>query len=207
MIVGVGAIGRQVALQLAAMGLPRLTLVDYDLVEPVNLGPQGWLEEDLGRAKVNAAADLCQKINPKLAVHEVNSKWRRSLAADLLRRDPGRADTRLALFACVDSMEARKLIWETARDHADFFVDGRMAGENMRVLTVHDDGSHEYYPSQLFTDEEAHQGACTARSTIYTSNVVAGLMVHQMAMWLRGQPPVTDQSLSLRTAELTVTKD
>lgn len=207
MVVGVGAIGRQVALQLAAMGLPRLTLVDYDLVEPVNLGPQGWFEDDLGRLKVNAAADLCQRVNPKLETHEVNGKWRRSMAEDLVKWGPDWRDKRSVVFCCVDSMEARDLVWETVRGHADLFVDGRMAGENMRVLTAHDDPSHEYYPSQLFSDEAAHQGACTARSTIYTSNVVAGLMVQQLAMWLRGLQPVTDQSLSLRTSELTVTKD
>ena len=36
-VVGVGAIGRQVALQLATMGVPWLQLVDPDIVEPVNL--------------------------------------------------------------------------------------------------------------------------------------------------------------------------
>jgi molybdopterin/thiamine biosynthesis adenylyltransferase len=36
-VVGVGAIGRQVALQLAAMGICWLQLVDFDIVEPANL--------------------------------------------------------------------------------------------------------------------------------------------------------------------------
>ena len=36
-VVGVGAIGRQVALQLAAIGIPKLQLIDHDTVEPVNL--------------------------------------------------------------------------------------------------------------------------------------------------------------------------
>lgn len=206
MVVGVGAIGRQVALQLAAMGLPRLTLVDFDLVEPVNLGPQGWLEADLGQPKVNAAADLCQQINPKLETREIAEKFRRSRVEEYCAW-PERADARCVVFACVDSMEARSLVWKATWDRTNLLVDGRMAGENMRVLVVHNMESFDHYGTTLFTDEEAHQGACTARSTIYTSTIVAGLMVQQMAMWLRGQPPVTDQSLSLRTSELTVTKD
>ena len=32
-VIGVGAIGRQVALQLAALGVPRLQLIDFDTVE------------------------------------------------------------------------------------------------------------------------------------------------------------------------------
>ena len=45
-VIGVGAIGRQVALQLAAIGVPHLQFIDFDTVEPVNLAvalisPQG----------------------------------------------------------------------------------------------------------------------------------------------------------------------
>src|ERR1051325_794492 len=53
-IIGVGAIGRQVALQLAVMGVGPLTLIDHDTVEAVNLGAQGYLDDDLGRPKVEA---------------------------------------------------------------------------------------------------------------------------------------------------------
>ena len=45
-VVGVGAVGRQVGLQLAAMGVGWLQLVDFDTVETVNLGPQGYFESD-----------------------------------------------------------------------------------------------------------------------------------------------------------------
>ncbi len=40
-IIGVGAIGRQVALQLTAMGIPWLQLMDFDNVEESNLACQG----------------------------------------------------------------------------------------------------------------------------------------------------------------------
>lgn len=46
-VIGVGAIGRQVALQLAAIGIPRMQLIDHDAVEPVNLSAQGYLERDV----------------------------------------------------------------------------------------------------------------------------------------------------------------
>ena len=49
-VIGVGAIGRQVALQLAALGAARLQLVDFDVVEPSNLASQGFLEKDLQRS-------------------------------------------------------------------------------------------------------------------------------------------------------------
>ena len=43
-VIGVGAIGRQVALQLAAMGATRLQLIDFDLVEATNVTTQGTTE-------------------------------------------------------------------------------------------------------------------------------------------------------------------
>jgi len=48
-VIGVGAIGRQVALQLTAIGIPWLQLVDHDSVEISNLASQGYLQKDLGR--------------------------------------------------------------------------------------------------------------------------------------------------------------
>jgi len=91
-IIGVGAIGRQVALQLAAMGISWLQLVDFDTVEQSNLASQGYLETDLGRCKVNATGDMCRQINQGLDIHEVSERFRRSM------------ETGNMVFCCVDSV-------------------------------------------------------------------------------------------------------
>jgi tRNA A37 threonylcarbamoyladenosine dehydratase len=36
-VIGVGAVGRQVALQLAAIGTPRIQLIDFDVVDATNI--------------------------------------------------------------------------------------------------------------------------------------------------------------------------
>ena len=41
-VIGVGAVGRQVALQLTAMGIPWLELIDFDAVEESNIASQGY---------------------------------------------------------------------------------------------------------------------------------------------------------------------
>src|SRR5438094_6973939 len=64
LVIGVGAIGRQVALQLAALGVPRLTLCDHDVVSVENLACQGYWPADLGTAKVRATQALCAQLNP-----------------------------------------------------------------------------------------------------------------------------------------------
>ena len=50
-VIGVGAIGRQVALQLAALGARQIQLIDFDQVEPTNVTTQGYLAQDVGNPK------------------------------------------------------------------------------------------------------------------------------------------------------------
>ena len=191
-VIGVGAIGRQVVLQLAAMGVPWLQLVDHDSVEESNLASQGYLETDLARPKVQATADLAQQINHQLEVHEVNDRFRRSLTIGNV------------VFACVDSIETRRLIWESIKGSAGFFTDGRMSAEVLRVLTACDEPSRKHYPTTLFSAGEAYTGACTAKTTIYCANIAAGFMIAQFAKWLRNLPIDTDVQLNLLSMELTV---
>ena len=114
-VIGVGAIGRQLALQLAAMGVPWLQLIDHDVVEPVNLAPQGFLEDDLGRPKVEAVADSCQQINHMLEVHEHRERFRRIM-------DIGNVG-----FCCVDTIDGRRFIWDAVKNKVSVFVDGRIS--------------------------------------------------------------------------------
>lgn len=191
-VLGVGAIGRQVALQCAAIGVPSLMLIDPDTVAPENLACQGYLEDDLGRRKVDATANLCQQVNHELAVESVGHRFRRSMLV---------SDT---VFCCVDSISDRQFIWEALSDRASFFVDGRMTAEVLRVVTACDAHSMKQYQTTLFAQEEAHVGPCTARSTIYCANIAAGLMVAHFARWLRGLPVEADISLNLLCDELVV---
>jgi len=191
-VVGVGAIGKQVALQLAAIGVPWLQLVDFDHVEESNLASQGYLEADLGQAKVDATAKLCRQINGKLAIESACERFRRSMTIGN------------TLFCCVDSVDVRRLIWEATRDSVMFFADGRMSAEVVRVLTACDAASRNHYPTTLFAADEAYAGACTAKTTIFTANIAAGLMIEQFTRYLRGFPADADVQLNLLTSELTV---
>lgn len=101
----------------------------------------------------------------------------------------------------------RRLIWEAVKDKADFFADGRMSAEVLRVLATCDPTSRKHYPTTLFAAEEAYVGACTAKTTIYCANIAAGLMLTQFTKWLRRLPVDPDISLNLLTADLTLMTD
>ena len=191
-VIGIGAIGRQVALQLAAMGIPWLQLVDFDLVETSNLASQGYLEEDLGKLKVEATAALCQRINSGIEIVPVTERFRRSM------------EIGNAVFDCVDKIDVRRLIWEAVKNATSFYVDGRMSAEVLRVLTACDAPSRQHYPTTLFRAEEAFVGACTAKTTIFCANIAAGLMIAQFTKYLRQLPVEADIQLNLLTSELSV---
>ncbi|MHC4093938.1 MAG: HesA/MoeB/ThiF family protein [Planctomycetota bacterium] len=191
-VVGVGAIGRQVALQLAVMGVSPLTLIDPDLVETVNLGAQGFLEADLGTLKVDATARLIGQLNPDVEVVTHGRRFRRS------------TDAAEVVLCCVDSIDTRGHIFEAVKETARFFIDGRMSAEALRVLTVSDAATLAHYPRTLFRSEEAYQGACTARTTYYGATIAAGLMVARLARWLRGLAVPGDIMLNLLADELVV---
>jgi sulfur carrier protein ThiS adenylyltransferase len=202
LVIGVGAIGRQVCLQLAATGMPEMTLVDHDIVDVVNLAPQGFMPQDLGQMKVDATAAWCRLLNPELQVHVHAERFRRSSTRTLDCFD--QTDRQLAIFCCVDSIETRRLIWEAVRQRASAFFDGRMSAEVVRILSSDKPAADQGYAQTLFAPEQAFTGSCTAKSTIYTASIAAGLMICQFTRSLRGLPLDRDILLNLLASELTV---
>jgi len=191
-VVGVGAIGRQVALQLAAIGTARLQLIDFDAVEATNVTTQGYLASDVGRPKVSATAAAIRQIDPAIDVETVQDRYRARLPIGE------------AVFCCVDSIAARSAVWRSAGPRCRFWADGRMLGEVIRVLAVAEETGRDHYPSTLFAQSEAQPGRCTARSTIYAAGIAAGLMTHQFTRWLRRLPVDRDTSLNLLAGEWVV---
>jgi len=191
-VIGVGAIGRQVAIQLTAIGVPVLQLVDFDTVEISNLASQGYLQKNLERPKVDATSEFCREINHDLHVEVVLDRFKRTTPVGN------------CIFACVDKIETRKHIWDAVKDNVNFFVDGRMSAEVLRVITACDEKSREYYPETLFTAEQAHTGPCTAKTTIYCANIAAGFMLSQFTKYLRLLPVDPDIQVNLLASEINV---
>lgn len=67
-IAGCGGLGSAVAVSLARLGVGRLLLVDYDLVEPSNLNRQQFFVDQIGLPKVEALRDNLERMNPFVIV-------------------------------------------------------------------------------------------------------------------------------------------
>jgi sulfur carrier protein ThiS adenylyltransferase len=188
-VIGVGAIGRQVALQLAAIGARRLQLFDPDEVDATNVTTQGYAAEDVGQRKVHATVQAIQRLDPTIEVNPIEMRYRPQVAVGA------------AVFCCVDSIASRAAIWRTVSKTCDFWADGRMLGETIRVLVAADEAGRARYARTLFAPGQAERGSCTSRSTIYAASIAAGLMVHQFTRWLRGLKSDADTLLNLLAGE------
>ena len=84
-IVGAGGIGAPAIQYLAAAGVGRLILIDDDRIDASNLQRQTiYATADLGRAKVDAAADAIARLNPHVAIERRTARIDAGNAAALL---------------------------------------------------------------------------------------------------------------------------
>jgi len=140
-IVGLGSVGSMICEGLARMGVEWLDLIDYDIVEELNLDRiLGAGRADVGRKKVDVAADNALRsatarsirINRHSASVVERDGYRTALSCDLL-------------FSCVDRPWPRRVLNHIAYAHLLPVIDGgilvrvrgdRLVGADWHVHTV-----------------------------------------------------------------------
>jgi molybdopterin/thiamine biosynthesis adenylyltransferase len=189
-VIGAGAIGSWVVLSLAKMGFSNITVFDHDKVDTVNLNSQFYPQNAVGELKARA---LLEMVGHFTGVN-INAKAERYERGTF----PG------IVIAAVDSMEVRATIWTNHVGKAPFtkaIIDPRMGAEDalLYVMNPMDAKDQASYPKSLYTNDDAVQERCTAKATIYTANLLAGLVVKavkdrltrpdylRVAMWNIGQ--------------------
>lgn len=196
-VVGCGAIGRQVALQLASTGFQSFTLFDPDTVSEVNLGTQGWAPDQIGWTKVSVLYKDMLKVNP--AVEGPTAIFTRKLMLGDLKYNAGThtpAEGRHVVVCAVDSLAARREIFGMAMAEStaekpvfDLWVDARMSAEEFEIYNVvPTKESAKIYLKSLdpAVGPPLNAGTCTLRSTFYCASIAAGMLVSQIIHSLRG---------------------
>jgi len=82
-IAGCGGLGSAVAVALARLGVGRLRLVDYDVVEPSNLNRQQFFVDQIGLPKVEALRDNLTRMNPFVTVETLELRLTRENLAEV----------------------------------------------------------------------------------------------------------------------------
>lgn len=105
-IIGCGSVGSTLAELLARFGLTKLTLYDFDTVEPHNLANQMFRQEHIGLPKVDSLASMLAEINPEIG-------------GGLKIVPDGYKDQHLSgyVFLCVDNIDLRRNIVTINKDN------------------------------------------------------------------------------------------
>lgn len=160
-IIGAGATGSWLALQLAKLGLgEKLTVWDFDTVESHNIPNQAFALNDIGIPKVNALQDMI-KLTTGAIINIKNEKY-------VSQRLSG------IVFLMVDSMAERKRIWEGSikmKSAVKLLVEPRMGLNVGRIYNVEPINlKHiEEYEKTYYSDDVAEVSACGASMTVVTS--------------------------------------
>jgi sulfur-carrier protein adenylyltransferase/sulfurtransferase len=84
--IGTGGLGAPLGLYLAAAGVGRIGLVDFDKVDDSNLQRQILFStKDVGRPKIEAAADRLHGLNPEIQIDTFNAQLSSENALEILK--------------------------------------------------------------------------------------------------------------------------
>jgi sulfur-carrier protein adenylyltransferase/sulfurtransferase len=84
--IGTGGLGAPLGLYLAAAGVGRIGLVDFDSVDLTNLQRQILFgTSDIGRPKIEAAADRLRNLNPDIQIDQFETRLTSENALDMLK--------------------------------------------------------------------------------------------------------------------------
>ena len=180
-IVGAGAIGSFVALELAKMGVQKISVWDHDEVSIENMNNQFFRYSDIGKKKTLALFDLVKDFtNTEIRHFPVRF---------------GKTDGAMLhgiVVSAVDSMDARKMIFdgilESGNANVAYIIDPRMSAESYTQYVTNLKDNVDSYKTSLYTDGEAVQERCTAKSTIYTATLAAGMVTKTIKNMLMGEP-------------------
>ena len=178
-IVGCGAIGSSVATQLARLGGNKFYLYDFDKVGIENIGVSQYIDEDIGKSKVQALRSHLWNIDNHIISDITIGKF---------KNYQGKEDDILILG--LDSMSARmkivKLLAECPVKPA-FVIDGRMGAEQYQQY-IYDNITVKKYEKDWYSDEDSDPEPCTRKATSYCSNMSGSFISNSIKNLVMKQP-------------------
>ena len=164
-IIGVGATGSFVAMELARMGCPVLNIYDFDELEIHNIPNQYYDTQDLGKPKVEALAEKLKLINPSIVVNAYNGK----VLPKASEEGKGIDEMSGYVFLLVDSMKTRKELWEAVKKNKNIIHcwESRLGSDQARVYSLDMSVKNfDKYEQDFYEDDNAEVSACGTSITV-----------------------------------------
>ena len=182
LIAGMGGIGSWASLLIARLGVEKLILVDYDIIEKHNLSGQFYSKRQVGQPKIVGLAESISLFADNPGVETRFVEIDRSFPLEVIPK----------ITVCgFDNMKARKTmfnLWKTKintlskEEKADYlFIDGRLSLDTLQLFIF--TGADKYYMDRyekefLFSDAEADATQCSAKQTSFMANMIGGFIAN-----------------------------
>jgi len=182
-VVGVGGIGNPIVTQLAAMGVGKLKIVDRDVVEISNLHRQHlYNEADIGKVKVEVAAERLKKINHHVQIEAVPLSITRYSAESIVKGMD-------IIIDALDTVDARYALNDACIKYNIPFIYAGALGMLGSVCTILPNKSaclRCMFPSLAEEDMPTCSTEGVHPSILY---LVAGIQVSEAVKIVTGQQP------------------
>lgn len=176
-IAGLGGLGSAIAVALCRVGVGRLILVDFDVVEPSNLNRQQYFVDQIGQYKTDALADNLRRINPYVRIETHCLHLDEENIADVF----GEVDVLVEAF---DSAEAKAMLLDSfsrARPETPIVMASGLAGYGPGgTIGVHRIGEHVYIVGDLESAARPGHGLMAPRVGVAAhmqANIVLRLLL------------------------------
>lgn len=175
-IIGCGATGSRVAIELARLGIEHIHVWDFDRVESHNLANQCFGSDQVGMSKTEAlAAIVARDTGVELYTHDVR-----------VEGGEGFGDV---VFLLTDTMTSRREIWEHGlklKLSTQYMIETRLSADGGRIYAIDPRNPRHIrgWEATLYSDEEAERSACGGTISVgATATMIAGLAVWQFLRW------------------------
>lgn len=151
------------------MGVGRLIVWDFDVVEDHNIPNQMYPKSAIGTFKVDAFKEMIESFSDTEVIAH-NSEF----CVDEM-------DGADVLYLCVDSMSARASIHNEAKHLVDYVIDTRMSGIMFDVIVLNED-------STFYSDDDVAPVPCTEKAIIYNVFGVSSIAARLLGDYANGKP-------------------
>lgn len=178
-VIGCGATGSWVCLQLAKLGVKYLSMIDMDKIEIHNIPNQIYSIDSAEEYKVGEMLKLCKMLGSGVTNYVYSLE-------ELTSENFDSAYIGETVFCLVDSMKARKELFNAALKNniCKVWIETRMGLTGYRIYVVHMNNQNEIdkYKETLYSDDESEVSACGASQSIVSTAMQCAS--HAVGLWL-----------------------
>lgn len=165
-IAGLGGLGSNIAVMLARSGVGKMTLVDFDVIDPSNLNRQHYFNRHVGQKKTEALRQQLLEINPYLEIHSEATYIDHSNFSNLY----GDVDLLVEAFDVAQNKSMLVEAWGTKLPHVPMVSASGMAGiEGFDSIHYKKLGKNLHLVGDFKTEAASETGLASPRVTLVAS--------------------------------------